>query len=537
MRLLDLSRSRGLMRLMKFGAVGATGILVNQLALWLGADWLSIYYVWAAVLATQVSSTWNFALTERFVFPSERAGRGRRLFWFTVMNNAWMVARLPLLWLLTERMGLHYLWSNLIAIVSATLLRFFVADRWIWASPAPQDQAAAEALDPRHYYDIHGIAAIASDGRLPELEAFRVESLDRPADIEVTITRDGFGSKGGRVKIEGAGERVSYGEKPKGFGFGMKVVLGTPVKVTVSRLVGRSPHVLYTNVIEPLLRWLFVRRGYALVHGACLEIGGKGVLITAQTDTGKTTTCLRTIREHGSGFLSDDMVIVSPDGTALNFPKPLTISAHTLGAISSAPLPFKQKLWLQIQSRLHSRTGRRFGMFMAALRMPVATMNAITQILVPPPKFYIDQLLPDAEVKKSLKLTHMIVIERGEAVVEPLGLNEATRVLHANTEDAYGFPPYPLVGEILAGESGFAEAIIHRSFLKRLESIRLRTPDRNWYQKLPKLVTNGHGANGNGSGRLIATEGRDPVSIATEETVPPVIDLSEETEEKQAAVG
>jgi len=28
-----------------------------------------------------------------------------------------------------------------------------------------------------------------------------------------------------------------------------------------------SPHVLYTNVIEPLLRWTFVKRGYALVHG------------------------------------------------------------------------------------------------------------------------------------------------------------------------------------------------------------------------------------------------------------------------------
>ena len=52
---------------------------------------------------------------------------------------------------------------------------------------------------------------------------------------------------------------------------------------------------------------------------------------------------------------------------------------------------------------------------MAALRMPVATMNAITQIIVPPPKFFIEELLPQAEVKSSLKLTHMIVIERGES--------------------------------------------------------------------------------------------------------------------------
>ena len=530
MRAVERERFKGLIRLTKFGLVGATGILVNQLALWAGADGLAIYYVWAAVIATQVSSTWNFALTERFVFRSERAGRGRRLFWFTVMNNVWMVARLPLLWLLTERIGMHYLWSNLIAIVSATLLRFFVADRWIWASPAPQDQIAAQVLATRHYYDIHGIAAIASDGRLPELENFRVEGLDRDPDIDVEITRNGFHAvKGGRVSIEGAGEKIAYTEKPSGWGFAMKVVLGPPITVKVTRLVGRSPHVLYTNVVEPLLRWLMVRKGYALVHGACLEIDGKGVLITAQTDTGKTTTCLKTIREHGSSFLSDDMVIVSPDGTALSYPKPLTISAHTLGAISDSPLPFRQKLWLQIQSRLHSKTGRRFGLIMAALRMPVATMNAITQIIVPPPKFFIEELLPQAEVKSSLKLTHMIVIERGEALLEPLDLAGATTILFANTEDAYGFPPYPHVGQALAGESGFAEAIIHRTFLKRIDSMRLRTPDRNWYEQLPALVANGVGHyNGNGRSNGHATNGHGAERV---------IDLRESREVEAAQAG
>ena len=66
-----------------------------------------------------------------------------------------------------------------------------------------------------------------------------------------------------------------------------------PIEATASRLVGRSPHVLYTNVVEPILRWTFADRGYALVHAACLADGGEAFLVTARTDTGKTTTSLR----------------------------------------------------------------------------------------------------------------------------------------------------------------------------------------------------------------------------------------------------
>ena len=487
-------------RLLKFAAVGATGIVVNQVALWAGADVAGIHYLWAAVVATQVSSTWNFALTERWVFPHSSAGRLRRLGWFTVMNNAWMVLRLPLLWALTEQLGLHYLWSNLIAIVSATLIRFFVADRYIWASPSPQDQAMAEVLAPRHYFDIHGVVRVASDRRLPELEAFRVKALDGPADLEVVIDRSAVRGLDGGVGIEGVGlkdvqESVSYRETARRHGFAVRIDTDTsPVTVRASRLLGRSPHVLYTNVVEPVLRWLLVRKGYALVHGACLEMNGAGVLITAQTDTGKTTTCLRTIREHGSTFLSDDMVLVDASGHALAYPKPLTVSAHTLQAVTESPLSFRRKMWLQIQSRIHSKAGRTFAMRLCELNLPVGTLNAITQIVVPPPKFHIGELIPEARTADSTQLTHMIVIERGKSAIERLDTRESARTLLANTEDAYGFPPYPFMAPMLSVEDGLLEAEIHRAFLQNLESYRVRTPDREWYRLLPDLVGTGvHG--------------------------------------------
>ena len=103
-----------------------------------------------------------------------------------------------------------------------------------------------------------------------------------------------------------------------------------------TRLVGRSPHVLYTNVVEPILRWRIVEQGYALIHGACLVDGEDAYLITARTDTGKTTTVLKLLDSCPYEFISDDLTLVAPDGTVLPYPKPLTISNHTLHAVKRA---------------------------------------------------------------------------------------------------------------------------------------------------------------------------------------------------------
>ena len=104
-------------------------------------------------------------------------------------------------------------------------------------------------------------------------------------------------------------------------------------------------------MVEPILRWTFVKKGYALVHGATLAFGSEAFIITARTDTGKTTTLLKILSHQRrnsdrAAFLSDDMTIVSPTGVAMTYPKPLTISAHTLSAINVDTLTFREKTLL-----------------------------------------------------------------------------------------------------------------------------------------------------------------------------------------------
>ena len=120
-------------------------------------------------------------------------------------------------------------------------------------------------------------------------------------------------------------------------------------------------------------------------------------MITARTDTGKTTTCLKTLDKYPYSFClgrSHDLVPGRP-------------RAHLSEAADDQPshgpggegpaAHARQRIGSSIQSRLHSRSGRRFAMVIAKTQLPAATINAIVQFLVPPPKYHVEKLVPDGE--------------------------------------------------------------------------------------------------------------------------------------------
>jgi hypothetical protein len=257
--------------------------------------------------------------------------------------------------------------------------------------------------------------------------------------------------------------------------------------------------VLYTNVVEPILRWTFVEQGYALVHGATLSFGEEGCLITARTDTGKTTTLLKILayqRRAGdaAGFLSDDMTVVSREGLAMTYPKPLTISYHTLRAVNARRLKLGERLALPLQSRIHSKTGRRFAFFISQTHLPAATINMWMQRMVPPPKYFVSQLVPKVKLVQSVKLKRLFIIERGGSGQAALENAEALEVLLANCEDAYGFPPYDALKEFLYWREGRdlreAEQGIIRAALGGLPATAIRSSTFDWWARIPGLVNN-----------------------------------------------
>jgi dolichol-phosphate mannosyltransferase len=494
----------------RFAAVGASGIVVNQLVLWLWVAGARGHYLLGAVVATQASSTWNFCLTERWVFPAAGARRlGSRFLLFLGMNNSTLLLRIPALALLTSFLGINYLVSNLLTLVVLFLLRFLVSDRLIWRPARPdfprpiasRPSVAAvgpvTAPAPRYQYRVGGFVAVGSDIQLRELQYFRVPTLDARPDIRVRVQP--VGEPGLRVRslVTHGPSFVTYEEHLGQLGGNFRLDFqGDRIDVAVAPLLGRSPHVVYTNVVEALLRFVLVSRGCLLLHSATVELDGRGVMLTARTDTGKTSTILRLLREHGGGFLADDMTIVAPGGRAYCYPKPLTISAHTVEAIAQHTLTRQEQLKLAVQSRVHSRHGRRVGSRLGELNLPIMALNAATQALIPPPKYMAHRLVRTRYLA-STSVRELFVIARGEAELEELDHETAMDLMIENTDDAYGFPPFrsfaPAIS--IAGDDYRTlrqrERDLLAEFLAGVRVRRLTRDDFSWADAIPTLL-NGH---------------------------------------------
>ena len=501
-------------RFIAFGLVGLSGIFVNSAALWFFYHTLGWNHLVGAALATQFSTAWNFLLVDLVVYRKRSGGShtGRALRFF-IMNNVLLLARLPVLQLLVD-WGLQVLVANAITLVLLFVVRFAVADRAIFApaggstrpdpvrvlvdanATAGQRPARKRSRHLTYRYDVAGVVKIGSQVRLPELEFFRAQWVaDNEVDIAVRVGDVGNRRPRRRAAMTESLDPsvISYEEHLGRLGANFRADISDRITVDVGPLLARSSHVVYTNILEPLLRFVMVSRGRMLLHSACVEIDGTGIMLSALTDTGKTGTVLRLLREHGGRFLSDDMTVIDRSGNAAWFPKPLTISAHTLRAVSADDLSKSEWRRLQIQSRLHSKSGRSIGMLLSRFNLPIMGINALTQMLIPPPKYDVDRLVP-CQMTSATRVSELFIIERGSPRLADMAKEEALAQLLTNTDDAYGFPPYRYIAPAISigardyKELRADERDILAGFLGNVRVRTLASDTFSWADDIPRLI-------------------------------------------------
>jgi len=510
-------------RMVLFGLVGLSGIVVNSAALWLfHLHAFQLHYLVAAALATQASTLWNFVLTDRLVFrTADKDGRWGRLWRFFLLNNLALLLRLPLLAALVHA-GLGVLPANLVTLLAIFAVRYAISDRLIFGRPAetvaprPEkptvepvrhlvdaaadgstvDRARAKRIRYLPYrYDVAGMVTIGSQVRLPELEYFRAQWLDGDMDIAVRVGDVGRGTPLARAVVtQYVNPRaLRYEEHLGRLGASFRIDLGSTIQVTVGPLLARSPHVVYTNILEALLRFVVADRGRMLLHSATLELDGHGIMLSARTDTGKTGTILRLLREQGGRFLSDDMTVIDSEARALAFPKPLTISHHTLRAVQATDLTPGEWRRLRLQSRLHSKEGRSLALVLSRYNLPIMAINAITQIVVPPPKYNVDRLVP-CRTQSSTSVRDLFLIERGPDALSAVPPAQAVDELMENTADAYGFPPFQYLAPVLVlGDGDYAdlqrrERAVLTSAVSRMQLRRIASDSFGWADTIPALL-------------------------------------------------
>lgn len=257
----------------------------------------------------------------------------------------------------------------------------------------------------------------------------------------------------------------------------------------VSKLLDSSKHVLYVNLVEPLLRLLLVPKGYALLHLACLEKDGKGIMISAPPDTGKTSLVLKCLKASvdnnlGLSLLSDDMIIVSENGELFSFPKPFTISSHTLDSVFG----MDTSLWYKIRSNIHSKGGRSAYKGMGKMNwLPMMSINALAQIVFEPPKLYPEEIV-SVKIGKQAKPDSLIFLSKEFDGEREMSREDAARTIRANTDNAYITPPYSEIFPGLVISNMVYEDILKKemeiteNLIRNIIPMEIGRKDYSWYE-------------------------------------------------------
>ncbi len=119
----------------RFITVGLFGFILNNLLLVFFTEVFGVHYLLSAILATQGSSSWNFAGAELWAFKERKPEKSSLLYRFLtylMVNNGLLLLRGPMLALLVSFGQTHYLVANLITLALLTIIRFTFANNLIW---------------------------------------------------------------------------------------------------------------------------------------------------------------------------------------------------------------------------------------------------------------------------------------------------------------------------------------------------------------------------------------------------------------------
>lgn len=138
-----------LVRFIKFGVVGGSGIFVNMGFLWFFTEIVGLYYLISSVLAIALAMISNFIWNDLWTWqdrgqPGVKPYLTRLVKFILVSSFAGYVGNLSLLWILTHFFHLHYLISNLFGIAVGTVLNYSINNFWTFKPVAENDQNTSE---------------------------------------------------------------------------------------------------------------------------------------------------------------------------------------------------------------------------------------------------------------------------------------------------------------------------------------------------------------------------------------------------------
>lgn len=123
-------------RWIRFNMVGIMGFVLQTITLWSLVHWSGLPSTISVAIAVLVAVTHNFLWHERFTWRDRpRTERARRWLSFNMSTGVIsLISNVGVTMVVMTLTGLPVLPSNIIAVVSASLLNFVISDRLVFRS-------------------------------------------------------------------------------------------------------------------------------------------------------------------------------------------------------------------------------------------------------------------------------------------------------------------------------------------------------------------------------------------------------------------
>ncbi len=116
---------------MKFCIVGFIGTLINLATLFLLTDVGKVYYLYSASIAFVVAMTSNYFLNKTWTFNEKIQEKfSKKYFSFAVVSIIALIVNLSFLYEFTEKLGFHYIVSQVLAIIISLAINYIGNKTW-----------------------------------------------------------------------------------------------------------------------------------------------------------------------------------------------------------------------------------------------------------------------------------------------------------------------------------------------------------------------------------------------------------------------
>jgi len=118
-----------LKQLSRFLLSSVVGFFINLAILYIFTEFFRVYYIASAIIGFMVSHLYSFGFNRRVTFKS----KGKiHIQWskFFFANIFALVINIPILYILTEYLGIYYLLSQIIASIITFFINFLLSKHW-----------------------------------------------------------------------------------------------------------------------------------------------------------------------------------------------------------------------------------------------------------------------------------------------------------------------------------------------------------------------------------------------------------------------